>query len=336
MRPSFHPRLVNGPFDDPALFIAMAHSRRAILFDLGDLAALAPGDILKTSHVFVTHAHMDHFVGFDRMLRLMLGRDKHLHLFGPSGFLDRVGAKLAAYTWNLVGNYAEGLTVTAVEIGEKKRTYRHFECRSGFMPSADESAPQNDAIILEEPGFAVRTTLLDHHIACLAFAIEEKFHVNILKPALDELGLQVGPWLNRFKGLIFSQADPATPVHAPAGQPPGGERTFSLSFLAERIARITPGQKVAYVADAVYSPSNEAKIMDLAAGADHLFIEAAFLEAERETAKAKYHLTARQAGSIARKAGVAEMTIFHHSPRYKGRQDVLRQEAYGAFSGRLP
>ena len=111
MRPSFLPRLINGPFDDPGLFIPLAHSRRAFMFDLGDLGALSPGDLLKVSHVFVTHTHMDHFIGFDQILRLLLGRDKELVLFGPHGFIDQVAAKLNAYTWNLVHNYEEGRVI---------------------------------------------------------------------------------------------------------------------------------------------------------------------------------------------------------------------------------
>ena len=65
MHPLFLPRLVNGPFEDPALFIPFQFERRALIFDLGDISRLAPRDLLKTSHAFVTHAHMDHFIGFD-------------------------------------------------------------------------------------------------------------------------------------------------------------------------------------------------------------------------------------------------------------------------------
>ena len=105
MKPSFHPRLINDSFSDPGLFIPFLFEKRALLFDLGDLAALSPRDVLKVSHVFVTHTHMDHFIGFDTILRLLLGRDKEIHVYGPSNFIQKVEAKLSAYTWNLVENY---------------------------------------------------------------------------------------------------------------------------------------------------------------------------------------------------------------------------------------
>lgn len=108
MGPTFLPRLVNGPFDDPALFVPFRHQHRALLFDLGDIATLPSRDVLKISHIFVTHTHMDHFAGFDRVLRLMLGRDKELFLVGPQGFLTNLAGKLAGYCWNLVENYAIG------------------------------------------------------------------------------------------------------------------------------------------------------------------------------------------------------------------------------------
>ena len=80
MRPSFQPRLVNPPYGDPSLYIPFAYRGEAILFDTGDLAPLSSREILKVDHIFITHTHMDHFIGFDRVLRLCLGRNKTLHL----------------------------------------------------------------------------------------------------------------------------------------------------------------------------------------------------------------------------------------------------------------
>lgn len=59
---------------------------------------------------------MDHFFGFDRLLRICLGRNTSLRFYGPPGFSAQVAHKLAAYTWNLVENYPGDLMVDVWEV----------------------------------------------------------------------------------------------------------------------------------------------------------------------------------------------------------------------------
>ena len=75
MKPSFHARLLNGPFDDPGLYIRIIREGRALIFDLGFTTTLSPGDILKTSDIFISHTHIDHFIGFDNILRVSLKKE---------------------------------------------------------------------------------------------------------------------------------------------------------------------------------------------------------------------------------------------------------------------
>lgn len=334
MRPSFIPRLVNGPFGDPGLFVPLTFHKRALLFDLGDLSALSAGDILKTTHVFVTHTHMDHFNGFDQLLRLQLGRGKSLHLFGPKGFLKNIMGKLQAYTWNLLENYDDGINIKATEITASTRTTQTFKCREGFIPKPPVTVQSFLPEAYEEPEFCIQTAILDHRIPSLAFAVKERFHVNILKPRLEQLGLRVGPWVNRFKELLFKGVDPGTQIQAQPNMAAVDPVTFEIGELSHRIARITPGQKIAYIADALYSENNINKIINLANEADHLYIEAAFLDKDREIAKEKYHLTAYQAGTLARKSKVRALSIFHYSPRYMDQAHALKEEAMRAFNDR--
>ncbi len=331
MRPSFLPRLVNGPFDDPGLFIPFLFEKRAIIFDLGDIYSLSAKEILKASHIFITHTHMDHFIGFDRLLRLFLGRDQHLFIYGPEGFLKNVEGKLAAYSWNLVKNYSNLLTLHVSEVHPDHLCTREYICQNGFIPVSKVVKHPFKGLLHQEPSLSVFTEILDHGIPCLGFAIKERFHVNIMKDRVSDLGLEIGPWLKELKQALFKNKDADSEFVVEYDKKHQRKKSFVLGDLSKQIALITPGQKVSYIADVVYSKSNVEKIVELVKDSDHLFIEAAFLERDRTIAEKKCHLTAWQAGSIAGKARVKQMTPFHFSPRYQGQAHILTKEAMDAY-----
>ncbi len=335
MRPIFDPMLVNGPFGDPGLYLDFRFERRALLFDLGDLAALPPKKLLRVSDVFVSHTHMDHFVGFDRLLRVCLGRETGVRLYGPPGFLEQVAHKLAAYTWNLVENYPTDFTIDAREFEPEGRVRgARFRCRARFQrePLEDRAAP--GGVLLDETAFLVRAAFLDHQTACLAFAVEEKMHVNVWKNRLTELGLPTGPWLREFKEAAVREAPDDTPVRAWWRDGDGlHERIFALKDLKAQVLQIVPGEKICYVTDVVYQERNAERIAALARDAGLLFIECVFLEEDAVQAARKYHLTARQAGRIARAAGAKTVVPFHFSPRYLERERELRRELEAAWTG---
>lgn len=330
MRPSFYPRLFNGPFDDPGVFVPLLFKNRAVIFDLGDLSAMSSRDILKITHVFVTHTHMDHFVGFDRLLRLFIGRDKTLHLFGPAGFLKNVEGKLAGYAWNLVENYEDSLVIEAAEVHPGQLRVKHYRCQQAFRDPGKPEIRSFNRILHQEPMLTVSAIVLDHSIPCLGFTLQEQFHVNIRKERLSALGLQPGPWLQTFKEALYEQQAPDTEIIA-EGSHRQERQKFNLDNLTQKIALITPGQKISYIADVGYSPANTEKIVAFVKNADHLYIETAFLDRHRDIASKKNHLTARQAGTIAGRAQVKQFTPFHFSPRYVGQEQLLEDEARQAF-----
>jgi ribonuclease Z len=333
MRTSFHPKLINDPFCDPGLFISFLYRRRALLFDLGDLHALAPRELLKLSHVFVTHAHMDHFIGFDRLLRTLLGRDKEIHLFGPPEFFDRVEGKLAGYTWNLVDAYEHSLSLKVTEVWPEKLKTKAYRCRDRFVSSGKQEEVSFQGILLKEPSFQLEAALLDHCVPCLGLALVESFTINIDKERLQDLGLPVGPWLTRFKKALHEQKE-LDEIFAVTWEQEGKvtkESRFILGELAEKIARISPGQKICYISDVAGRPENLEKVERLVRDADSLYIEAPFLDRDREIAEKKSHLTAKQAGTLARRARVKRLTVFHFSPRYAGMAQELEKEAMEAF-----
>jgi len=323
MRPSFHMRLVNGPFDDPCLFVSFAFEKRAFLFDLGECHKLTARDLLKVSHVFVSHTHIDHFIGFDRLLRIVLSRNKTIKLFGPPGFIANIEGKLRGYTWNLIKDHALILEVSEIHPGVIKKTV--FSCAHGLLPGVDAPNMPFYCQIVKEPGFTVYADILEHKIPCLGFRMEERFHVNMIKEKMDALNLPPGPWINLFKKALFEKKDPNSPFYVTDHQ------QYPLGELAQQIACITPGQKIAYITDVVYSEKNRERIIRLAKGVDVLFIESAFLHQDKIMAEKKYHLTTVQAGSMAREAGVGRMEVFHFSTRYMHAAQIVYQEALDAF-----
>lgn len=337
MKPLFHPRLVNDPFADPGVYVDFLFEKRALLFDLGDLAPLSSRQLLRVSHAFVSHAHMDHFAGFDALLRILLGREKVVRLFGPAGFLDRVEHKLAAYTWNLVESYENELLFRVTEVFGTGRPdggiQADFSSRTGFRrgPVAPVSLP--DGILADEETFLVRTAVLDHRIPCLGFALEERFHVNVWKTGLESLGLPTGPWLRDLKSRVARGEPDDSPVTVhwrEDGQ--SHVRQVPLGELRDQVLRVVPGQKIAYVTDVVYHPANAAAIEELARDADLLFIEATFAADEVERAAEKHHLTSRQAGLLGRRAGARRIVPFHFSPKHSEAGDRLLHEALESFS----
>lgn len=334
MRSIFEAQLVNDPTGDPGAYVDFRSRRRALLLDLGDNTALSPRRLLRVSHAFVTHTHMDHFIGFDRLVRICVGRHAGLQLFGPPGFVDQVERRLAAYTWDRIDRYEMEFVIIATELDAQRGT-QSARFRSGLR-FARETLPAGRAeegVLLDEPGFRVRCEVLDHRTPCLGFAVEEKTRVTVRTGMLAQLGVQVGPWLTELKQAALAGARDDERLRAcwrAAGKT--HEKTLSLGELKQAL-EFVPGQKICYITDVVFHEANLARIVPLARAADQLFIECVFLDEDASHAREKQHLTARQAGTIARLAGVRSVVPFHFSPRYTGRTDALRAELEAAFRG---
>ncbi|MHB9098970.1 MAG: ribonuclease Z [Syntrophales bacterium] len=324
--------LVNDPFGDPGVYVDFRYRREAFLFDLGDIRLLPPRKLLKIDYIFVSHTHMDHFIGFDHLLRISLGRDRRIHLYGPPNFLQNVEDKLHSYTWNLVANYTNNFELLVTEVHPEQTISRRYRCRNAFLPEGEERAAC-DGTLVHGDFFSVRSALLDHGTSCLAFRFEEKTRINIKKNVLREMGLPTGAWLQELKAHIARGEPDDLPVRVWWRGNDGlrEERTMPLGVLRHEAVKITPGQIVSYVTDALYNEENARRIVEIAAGAELVFIEAPFLHADAGTAARKYHLTARQAGMLARHAGAKRLVVFHFSPKYTGRGNLLINEAMNAF-----
>jgi ribonuclease Z len=334
MRRLLEPQLTNPAFGDPGLYVDFRDERRALLFAVGDIDSLPPRKLMRLSHVFVTHAHMDHFAGFDHLLAVILGRKPHLTLVGGPDFIAHVEHKLRAYTWNVVYRYDE-LVLDVHEIGVDGRGQSaRFSSRTNFVRESTTSFALDSDVVHDEATFRVRARFVDHDIPCLSYAIEEKAHVNVAKDRVEALGVATGAWLRDLKHAVLSGAPDDSPI-ALAWRDRDGDHamTRSVGELRHLILDVVQGQKIGYATDLRHTEANVRTLAELFAGADVLFIECVFLDEDAEHGARKNHLTAGQAGHIARLAGAKTVRPFHFSPRYEGREAELVAELESAWQG---
>ena len=332
MKTTLKPSLVNDPFGDPGLLVEFALEKRAILFDLGDNSSLPVATLLKVSHVFISHTHIDHFIGFDRLLRVQFGRAKTLHLYGPKNFIKNVEGKLAGFSWNLVDKYEDSLTIEVSEVHEDHILRARFSAIEKFKKSEVTREPLVEGLLLDEENIEVRTAILEHRIPCLGFALKEKEHININKDRLNEMRLTPDRWLADLKRNISNDSPDDLKMSVPIGG--NGTPSFkkiSMGELKKELVEITQGQKIAYIVDTVYRENNKSKITDLVCDADLFFCESPFLADEEERGLERCHLTTRQAGLLAREANVKELKIFHFSSKHSHCRDQFYLEADEAF-----
>ncbi len=326
MRFTFQPIFVGDPFNDPSLYVEIMGEKDALLFDLGRNDHFPSGKLVKVSSIFVSHTHMDHFMGFDHLLYIFHGREKEIKIFGPKNIIKNVKGKLSAYTWNLVDDYK--FSIKVFEIRKKSIRSSAFVCKEGFREKKESTYPFKNPI-LETDLYMVSCAILDHKIPCLGFSLKEKLKVNINKTKLDEMGLLVGPWLKDLKRAAL-RGDFNTTFYVKDTS--GNLRELNVSDLKD-VLIFKEGQKISYIVDVGFTKKNVEKIVELVKDSDILYCEATFLEEER--AACRYHLTAYQAGEIASMANVKKLCIFHFSPKYRGRTEELIKAAKSRFFGEV-
>jgi ribonuclease Z len=335
LRPLFHASLVNGRYGDPTVYVETLFEKHSLLFDLGEIASLSPRKIQRVDQIFVSHAHIDHFVGFDHLLRLLVGREKTVHLYGPAGFAERVYHKLQAYRWNLVESYRSDLIFVVSELETPNSiSTKQFRLKRAFAAEPSVSKTTLDGVLCDERTCRVSAAILEHRTPCLGFALQEAAHVNIWKNRLSERGLAVGRWLQWLKKAVV-EGRPDDYLIRIDGAATSDGRIERLGSLRDLLT-VTAGQKIAYVTDVTDTPANRAAIVALVQNADILFIEAAFAGADAALARDRAHLTTTAAGEIAREANVRRVEPFHFSPRYAGEQERMLAEVMTAFSDLKP
>lgn len=149
-----------------------------------------------------------------------------------------------------------------------------------------------DGEIERAPGWTLWARALDHGVPAVGYRLQEADQRTMLPERLAAQGV----------------AGPAIRTLIADGRIEIGGRTIGI----EEVSAPRPGQSVAFVMDTRMC----AAAIELARGADLLICESTYLAADADKARDHGHLTAGEAATIAREAGVRQLVLTHFSQRY--------------------
>ncbi|KAA0258142.1 ribonuclease Z [Deferribacter autotrophicus] len=328
MRHNFTIKQINSPFEDTAFFVRNVYKRQAFLLDCGRLGNIENSEILSISDIFVSHTHIDHFYGFDRILRGSLRSDKKIRIFGPPGIINNVSGKIQGYTWNLIKNYTFKIEVVELR-GDGKIKQAFFNAEDGFIPYFEENVI--DRIELED-GFILEYEFFDHDIISVGYRIKEDKHVNIKKDVFDKYGYIPGPWLSTLKAKLRNCTDlnEMIPVETV-----DGTKEIALKQLEEELVIYKKPQDITYITDIAPTYENFVKAVNFAKNSSILLIEAMFLKCDIIDAIYKKHLTVELAKEIFASSNSIYVKFFHFSPKYEKDKGKFFANLYSGISDKI-
>ena len=326
-------RLVNGLTEDPAVYAFHQPSGEAFSFDLGNLEPLTPKDVLRLRHFFVSHTHVDHFIGFDRVLRANIPHFRTLSLHGPVGLSSNVQGKLRGYNWNLVE--ADQISFQVTEIDREGRVRRfHITNTSDFaieeipLEWSDSTIGQPKLPAARVCQFAhgaeMHAIALDHGTDSIAFFYQEPARFKVRDHQLTREQLNPGPWIRELQ-TAAAQGDLDTVIDPGSGP----ERAASLK---ERFLELGHSSSYGYVTDIAFTRDNLDRLKTLLLKPDLLICESNFAAEDSSKAQEKKHLTTKQAALIAANVNARRLQTFHYSKLYSQNPDLIQNEGQTYFA----
>jgi ribonuclease Z len=323
-------QLVNGPCGDPAVLVTGCGPH--VLFDAGSLEPLSNKEILKIKLIAISHTHVDHFIGFDRIIRANIPHFRTIEIIGPQGIIENVRGKLNGYTWNLLEADQIIFIVHEVLRDHSIKTVR-LSNTTAFSVEPISSTTSNSHGAATIPiqcraEFAISASVVDHGMDVLAFKLTCKDLQSVDKDQLIKIGLKPGPWISKVQDFVLQQDTELNQdehIHIDG-------KNFNIANLAQVLIKPRPGQSIVYITDMAFTAPNINQIRMLCRGpVDTLICEANFKIADHDKARSKSHLTTRQAAILAQIIQAKELKIFHISDSYGGDFESSHKESQSAL-----
>ncbi|MCX4991016.1 MULTISPECIES: ribonuclease Z [unclassified Streptomyces] len=170
-----------------------------------------------------------------------------------------------------------------------------------------EAPVADDGVLVTTPAYTLEARRLSHPVESFGYRLVEPDGRRILPERLAEHGIK-GPDV----GVL---------------QREGSLRGVALDDVSE----VRRGQRFAFVMDTRLCEGVDA----LAEDCDLLVIESTFLDGDHRLASDHGHLTAGQAGRVAKEAGVRHLVLTHFSQRYSDPGEFEREARAAGFDGEL-
>jgi ribonuclease Z len=331
----FETKIPNGPLGDPVVYCLSQKTGEALLLDLGDLSNLSNKEILKVRHIAVSHTHLDHFIGFDRLLRVNVPHFKPFEICGPTGLIKNVQGKMNAYCWNLlepgqirirVREIARDGAVTTALLSNDHGFDPVFEphVEPSFSPD-DPPPPKKPAVcaMILDDGTRVEAIVVDHGTPVCAYMLQSPSRYYVRDGALDDLGLEAGSWIRELQ-MTMAARESDKPFEV-------GGKTWRTGDLAARLLNRVQSRSLAYLTDFIFNEDNLARLKCAFSDVEKIVCETNYRTTERDRATQKKHLTTKQAALIAASLKARDLETFHISNLYTDRVDLAQEEAQRFF-----
>lgn len=319
------PTFFSGLIEDPCLVVRDRPIHQSIMIDCGSLSHVAKREMKPVRAIFVTHAHMDHFMGFDPFLRQVHASPRTIEIFGPAGFADRVAARLGGYDWNLAEPYWCTFLVHEVH-PETLRTFR-FSGPERFARSMQGERPR-EPFIYRLNHLEVAAEIMNHGIPVLSFRVGEQKIFGVDRQRMAALRLAPGAWMCELKRRFFTDWQDDTPLRVLRNDDNGAEEEIEedAAPLYRQIAQEHPSASIGYLTDIGLTAENRAGAERFLAGVTLLVAECAFLRDDRDKACSSHHLCTDDLNAILQRIRPRLFLPIHLSKTYLGRSNELYAE----------
>ncbi len=317
------PTFCSGLLDDPILLVHMRPLGKSLLFDCGQIHHLAKRVLKSVTAIFVTHAHMDHFMGFDTFVRHNHVSPKTVDLYGPPGIARKVEVKLSGYDWNLTEPY--WCTFRVHEIFPDQTKSFLFPGPEGFPCRFEGEQSRPDRVIFRNEFLQVEADLCDHKIPALMFRITERPSFMVDGGKLEKAGLAKGDWLRVLKKRFYGDMMDSEPlaITRRRGDAVMEEPVVDATGLYETIRREHIPASIGYLTDIGFSRENRNKVLSLMEGVTLLACECSFLAEDLDKARVSHHLCTTDLNALMKELNPRLVLPMHLSKTYLGRSHIL-------------